>query len=98
MDAGEQTREMGFAPSLSAWLANFGKSGQVHSEDLEDYLSKTSMEYMRDYFHRDKTSLNIFYRRKFPEGYKRVMMEIIPAGDYTWDNQSLFLYVKSMDK
>lgn len=98
MDPSEQTKEKGFAPSISEWFSKFGKSGQVHPDDLEDYLSKTTLEYMREYFCRDKTSLSIFYRRKYLEGYKRVMMEIIPASDYARDNQSLFLYVKSIDK
>lgn len=31
-------------------------------------------------------------------GFKQVMMEIIPANDYSETNQSLFLYVKSIDK
>lgn len=39
----------------------------------------------------------IQYRRKYEDGFKRVMMEIIPASDYATDNQSLFLYVKNID-
>ena len=53
---------------------------------------------MKDYFASDKTSLHIFYRRKFEEGFKQVMMEIIPADDYSNDNQSLFLYVNNIEK
>lgn len=42
--------------------------------------------------------LHIFYRRKCEEGYKQVMMELIPDSDYSADNQTLFLYVKDIDK
>lgn len=98
MDENEQTEEKGFADSISAWLLGFGNSGQVHEDDLEEYLSQTSLEYMRGYFKRDKTSLCIFYRRKYGEKYKKVMMEIIPSSDYSNDNQNLFLYVKNIDK
>lgn len=98
MDENEQTEEKGFADSISAWLLGFGNSGQVHDDDLEEYLSQTSLEYMRGYFKRDKTSLCIFYRRKYGENYKKVMMEIIPSSDYSNDNQNLFLYVKNIDK
>lgn len=98
MDVGEQTSEKGFDDSISGWLQGFGMSGQVHSDDLKDYLNKTDLRYMSGYFTGNKTSLHIFYRRKYEDGFKQVMMEIIPANDYTDDNQSLFLYVKNIDK
>lgn len=98
VETSEQTVEKGFSNTISGWLSGFGKTGQVHPDDLEDYLAKTNLDYMREYFKRDKTSLTFFYRRKFPEGYKRSMIEIIPASDYQKDNQSLFLYVKRIDK
>ena len=47
---------------------------------------------------KDKTSHSVFYRRKYGDRYKKVMMEMIPAGDYSDDNQTLFLYVKNIDK
>jgi len=96
MDYDERTSEKGFSDKISEWLRNFGTSGQVHPEDLEDYLSKTSLQYMSEYFKNNKSSLTIIYRRMYAEGYKQAMMEIIPANDYTDEQQSLFLYVKSM--
>lgn len=36
MDASEQTEEKGFANTISGWLTGFGKSGQVHPEDLPE--------------------------------------------------------------
>jgi len=98
MDPSEQTKEKGFSDKISLWLSSFEKSGQVHPEDLEEYLKLTDLKYLQDYFNSGKTSLNIFYRRKYEDSYKQVMMEIIPANDYSDDNQSLFLYVKSIDK
>lgn len=98
MDVTEQTKEKGFDDSISGWLRSFGESGQVHKDDLMEYLKCTDINYMREYFANDKTSLNIFYRRKFEDGFKQVMMEIIPAYDYSNENQSLFLYVKNIEK
>lgn len=98
MDINEQTKDKGFSNKISEWLSNFGTTGQVHPEDLEEYLSKTNLAYMSSYFGRNKTSLNVFYRRKYGDVYKQVMMEIIPANDYSDDNQSLYLYVKNIDK
>lgn len=98
MDMAEQTEEKGFADSISEWLTSFAEYGNVHSDDLEEYLKLTNIQYLRDYFAGDKTSLHVIYRRKFADGFKQVMMEIIPANDYSKDSQSLFLYVKNIDK
>lgn len=97
MDMNEQTTEKGFADTISEWLKSFGTSGQVHEDDLELYLQKTDLNYLKEYFREGKTSISIFYRRKYSDGFKQVAMEMIPAGDYTEDNQSLFLYVKNID-
>ncbi|GEM_PF-947214 len=97
MNESEQTTEKGFAEKISEWLASFGKSGQVHPDDLDEYLRLTDIEYMKEYFKSRKSSLSISYRRKYDDGFKKVMMEIIPANDYSDDYQSLFLYVKDID-
>ena len=98
MDMSEQTSDKGYSDKISEWLSGFGKTGQVHNDDLEQYLEQTNIEYLREYFKQDKTSISIFYRRKYEDSFKQVLMEMIPADDYSNDNQSLFLYVKSIDK
>ena len=98
MDVSEHTEEKGFAESISKWLTSFGEHGYVHPDDLADYLKYTDMQYMKDYFLGEKTSLHIFYRRKFENDFKQVMMELIPANDYSHNNQSLYLYVKNIEK
>ena len=97
MDVSEQTAEKGYADSISAWLKSFGETGHVHPDDLDNYLSNTSLDYLRAYFAGDKTSHSITYRRKYGDVFKQVMMEMIPADDYRADNQTLFLYVKNID-
>ena len=86
-----------FGMDLSTAVNIFLKQ-MVYEGDLEDYLRHTNIDYMRDYFAGNKTSLHIFYRRKFGDEFKQVMMEIIPADDYSNDNQSLFLYVNNIEK
>ena len=97
MDVSEQTAEKGFSNTISAWLTGFGKSGQVHEEDLEGYLEKTDLAYLSKYFKEGKTSISIQYRRKYGDVFKQVAMDMIPANDYSDDNQTLFLYVKNID-
>lgn len=93
----EQKKEFGFTEKLSEWLTDFGRSGQVHPDDLEAYLSKVQLPYMREYFQSGKTSLTVLYRRRYGSEFKQVMMEIIPTGEYREDDQSLYLYVKNID-
>ncbi|MCQ2082731.1 MAG: sensor domain-containing diguanylate cyclase [Lachnospiraceae bacterium] len=97
MDTSEQTTEKGFADTISGWLSGFGKSGQVHEDDLEEYLTKTDLVYLRRYFNEGKTSISIQYRRKYSDGFKQVAMDMIPADDYSAENQTLFLYVKNIE-
>ncbi|MBQ0042952.1 MAG: hypothetical protein KBS85_06520 [Lachnospiraceae bacterium] len=82
---------------ISGWLTGFGKSGQVHQDDLEGYLQKTDLEFLSNYFKESKTSISIQYRRKYADGFKQVAMDMIPADDYSTENQTLFLYVKNID-
>lgn len=37
-------------------------------------------------------------QRMYGDKYKRVMMEMIPADDYSANHQSLFLYVNNIEK
>lgn len=98
VNVSEQTAEKGFSNKISQWLYNFGMSNQVHPEDLDNYLDKTNTDYIRNYFSQGKTSLQIFYKRNFDGIYKQVMMEIIPAKDYTETNETFYLYVKEIDR
>jgi len=96
MNADEKSLEKGFSDKISIWLRDFGVTGQVYSEDLEEYLQKANIEYISNHFKNTQDSLTIFYRRKYGTEYKKVMMEIIPANDYMDDSQTLFLYVKDI--
>lgn len=98
IDVNEKILEKGFSDKISEWLIAFGKTGQVHPDDLHEYLRITDYQYLKDYFAKGKTSLHLFYRRLIGDSFKQVMMEIVPASDYSNDNQSLYLYVKDIDK
>lgn len=98
MKIDEQAKEKGFDKKLSVWMSEFGKRGQVHPDDLSEYLEKTSNEYISDYFKNNQLPLRIFYRRKFDDVYKQVMLEMIKSNEYTDESQSIFLYVKEIEK
>ena len=97
MNAEDYTTEKGFSKKLSEWITGFAKSGEVHPDDLEEYLSRTSLEYIDYYFRENSEPLRIFYRRRIDDVYRKTMMEIIPSNEYSPDNKKLFLYVKDID-
>lgn len=98
MDVNEQTSQMGFSAEISKWLHDFGTSGQVHPDDLQQYLRDTNIEFIRNYFRSGNRSLNIFYRRLSGDTYRQTKMELIPAEDFSLDSMSLYLYVKDIDR
>ncbi len=97
MDMTEQTVEKGFENTISGWFSAFAGAGLVHSDDLAEFQKKANISYIDEYFTEKKTSLHILYRRKYEDGFKQVMMEIIPANDYSDTNHTFFLYVKNID-
>jgi len=97
MDIREQSKLMGFEEKISKWLYNFAVSGLVYQDDVNDFLSKTDLKFMSEYFASGKKFLSILYRRKIENEFRKVVMDIIPAGDYSNNNQSMFLYVRSID-
>lgn len=97
MSLDEQVKEKGYSGNISIWLRDFGLTGQVHAEDLEEYFQKTNADYLKQYFKDGNKYFHLVYRRKFGDSYRQVMMEIIPTEDYNNENQSLYLYVKAME-
>lgn len=98
MNEDEKDAVKGYNEKLSLWLTDFGKSGFVHKNDIDFYISKINLDYMREYFKSGKKNLGFQYRRKIGEVFRHVIMEIIPAKEYTNENQILFLYVKDIEK
>lgn len=98
MNIDEKSPEMGYSERLSQWMHDFGTSGRIHKSDLDYYLSNTDIDYLRNYFIQNSRPLHVFYRRKIADSYRRTRMEILPAEDFSDENQSLYLYVKDIDK
>ena len=82
MDPKEKIDSMGFSGKISEWFRDFGCSGQVHKDDLENYLRNTSIDYLRDTFSRGRMSVCIPYRRRTDFGFTSCIMEILPRVSY----------------
>lgn len=49
---------------------------------------------MRNYFAENKEPIRLFYKRLSGEEYKNAMMEIVPANDYSDENQNVFINMR----
>lgn len=97
IDLEERSREKGFSDTLSQWMKDFAAARQVHEDNLEEYYKKVNPEYISDYFKNGNKSLRMIYRRMIRNEYNQVVLEIIPANDYSDEVQNLFLYVKNIE-
>ena len=94
---------------LSEWLQHPIKEGMIHPEDVEEYIEKSNLEHLIEYFDGGKKVLTISYRRKCdkehenqeyktPEyenrKYERVTLDIIPEDEYSEEKREGFLYMK----
>lgn len=98
MNESEKTERKGFSPTFSQWVHDFGTSGQVHPDDLPDYLQQTDRSYLMAHFASGKRYLGLFYRRRSGDEFHQALMELIPAEYYDPKHQHLYLYVKDIDR
>lgn len=97
IDVEELDESRGYREKFTDWMKEFAKSGQVREQDVDIFLKKTDIDYMRGYFIEGNQVLGIYYYRKLKGEYKKVMLEIIPSKEYTNENQIVFMYVKSIE-
>lgn len=102
MHSSEEDVNQELPTTISGWFKSFADSGRVHPDDMELYTRETNLDEIRRSFHGNRASIGIRYRRRYMENdqviWKEALMELLPAEDYTDDNQTLYLYVKKLDK
>lgn len=97
LNSSENDLSKGFNEKISIWLHDFGTSGQITSEDLDLYLEKTDINYLRKYFSNGNSELVLQYNRKIDNQFHKVLMEMVKALEYSEENQIVYLYVKNLE-
>lgn len=97
MDAKEKEDISNTEKSISKWFYSFANRGLIHPDDLPAFLTITDLTYMQEYFSKNKKALTFLYKRKHDGIFKQAVIDIIPAYDYSHNDQNLFLYVKLLD-
>lgn len=81
--------------SLTGQLADFARSGSVHPEDVERFLSFTRLEQLRSAPRAGQEARTLTYRRRVGEEYRWNLMEVVPD-QKTGDAQSAILCFKDV--
>ena len=81
---------------ISAQLENLVKNGAIHSEDVVRFTEFIEPNALRNALLTGKKLLTCIYRRRCADGFRWHMMEIIPAFDYTSENQTAIFCVRDV--
>lgn len=83
--------------SLSGWLEKFVASGQIYQEDIINFTLHADVNFLKRFFMFSDGPFRIRYRRVVDSDYRWVMMEVVPAAEYTPDNQIVILTIQDVD-
>lgn len=93
----ELSKDRGFhEESISKWLYSFAINNQVHPDDKDLYLDKTSLPKLKEYFSTHQKAYAVHYKRLIGDEFKEVILELIPTSECDPDNLEVFLYVKNI--
>ncbi len=92
----EMTQELGHSESISQWLYRFAKTGNVHPEDMQEYLAFTNPQRLRGAFKDSREQMRLRYRRRLKNTFRWVMMTLLPSVEYTDDNQIIMMYIRDI--
>ena len=65
----------------------------VHPNDVPSYDKYLDPDYIRRYFREGQSDYRFFYRRKVKGTYRWVRLRIVPAAEYSGENEVLYCYV-----
>lgn len=98
MNMNERSVQMGFAEVFSQWINDFADFGNVYSEDVFEYKSKLKLNYLKEYFKNNTSTLSIRYRRRSGESFVWVEMELVKSPMYSSKKEEIVLFVKNINE
>jgi len=98
VEPGDVLLQQGASGCFSRLMQSFGSSGSVHPDDAGEYLRKTDLEYLREYFRNGGRNLHIFYRRMHGNSFCAVMAEVMAPRDYSEEKPVVYLCVKDIER
>lgn len=81
---------------ISRLFRKYARSGDIHKEDVKQFLELAKLDMLRETFSDGKKSVRFRYRCKVGEIFHWFMMEFVRSVEYTEKNQMVMLYVKDI--
>lgn len=85
---------MGFDERLSEAVKIMCSSDNIHEDDNDNFAKQMDIISLRMRFKSGEKHISFSYRRKTAEGYRLFILEMVPAAEYTQDNQIVYMYEK----
>lgn len=95
-DTSSGGKEEGVSDKLSVMLKRYAETGEVHPDDREKYLFFTEIAHLREVFTNGSQYACCHYRRKVGADFRWVSMELVPAQEYTRENQVVHMFIKDI--
>ncbi len=82
--------------NLSREFENLAGSGMVHPEDVARFRAFTDINHLRNALSGSKSILTCIYRRLYEQEFRWNLVEVVPAFDYSEENQTAMFCVKDV--
>ena len=92
----EMTDARGQIPTISGWFREFAMAGNVMEADKVSFLEFTDLDRLQETFRKKPEAISLRYRRRIGDRFCWVMMEMIPAVDYSDTHQTVMLYIRDI--
>ena len=93
-----KSNENDYGNQISTWFCVFARSNQIYEDDLDEFLKKTDLAYLQKSFKSGKKVVDIMFRMRLNNQTKSANMKLIPANDYTDEDQKLYLYIRFLEQ
>ena len=96
--AGREESFLNDLTKASDFFSIIATNGTLEDADVDNFVNRTSLDSLRDYFKNNDAEFVIRYRRRFNNEYVWVLLEIQKASSYTEENMDCILFVRDIDR
>ncbi len=82
--------------TFSSWLGQFIYDGGIHPEDMNNFISFTRPDHIRNTLNSGQEILTCCYRRRAGDDFRWNLMEIVSDSSSSDERQSVFIYIKDI--
>ncbi len=83
--------------TFSESMKVYSQSDMIADEDKASFMEQMKLENLRSFFEQGGSVFRLYFRGKAHGEYRRVMLEMTPAAEYSDANRTVFLYIKDID-